>query len=115
METKRNSYRAIICAELGTPDVLESRVCRSQRLVHRMFAYTSLLRGKFPDVLMVAGEYQFKPVLPFVPGMESAGMVIEAGASVKHFRPGNRVIVRREPAPSQKRPSFQKIDVEQVA
>jgi len=71
METKRNSYRAIICAELGTPDVL--RITRlpqptlgpSDVRVHIVAAGVN-----FPDVLMVAGEYQFKPVLPFVPGME---------------------------------------------
>jgi Alcohol dehydrogenase GroES-like domain len=96
METKRNRYRAIICAELGTPDVL--RITRlpqptldpSDVRVHIVAAGVN-----FPDVLMVAGEYQFKPVLPFVPGMESGGMVVETGASVKHFRPGDRVIVRQ--------------------
>ena len=31
----------------------------------------------FPDVLMAAGEYQLKPPLPFTPGMEAAGDVIE--------------------------------------
>jgi len=96
METKRNSYRAIICAELGTPDVLritrlpQPTLSPSDVRVHIVAAGVN-----FPDVLMVAGEYQFKPVLPFVPGMESAGMVIETGASVKHFRPGDRVIVRQ--------------------
>ncbi len=35
----------------------------------------------FPDILMVAGEYQFKPDLPFTPGMEAAGDVIEVGSA----------------------------------
>ena len=33
----------------------------------------------FPDLLMTRGHYQFKPPLPFVPGMEGAGVVLEAG------------------------------------
>jgi len=48
----------------------------------------------FADMLMVAGQYQFKPPLPFVPGMEAAGDVLETGAGVTQFRVGDRVIVR---------------------
>ena len=33
----------------------------------------------FPDLLMTRGLYQFKPALPYVPGMEGAGVVAEAG------------------------------------
>src|SRR5690606_35297255 len=33
----------------------------------------------FPDILMVQGKYQFKPELPFSPGMEGAGTVAEVG------------------------------------
>ena len=33
----------------------------------------------FPDLLMTRGLYQFKPALPFVVGMEGAGVVVEAG------------------------------------
>ena len=29
----------------------------------------------FPDILMIQGKYQFKPELPFSPGMEGAGVV----------------------------------------
>ena len=32
----------------------------------------------FPDLLMTRGEYQLKPPLPFVPGMEVAGEVVSA-------------------------------------
>ncbi len=46
----------------------------------------------FPDLLAIAGKYQVKASLPFTPGMESAGVVVEAGAKSK-YRPGDRVIV----------------------
>jgi NADPH2:quinone reductase len=34
----------------------------------------------FPDILMAAGEYQLKPPLPFTPGVEAAGDVVEVNA-----------------------------------
>ncbi|PKQ07838.1 MAG: NADPH:quinone oxidoreductase [Alphaproteobacteria bacterium HGW-Alphaproteobacteria-11] len=46
----------------------------------------------FPDILMVQGKYQFKPELPFAPGMEGAGVVESIGAGVTKFKPGDRVV-----------------------
>ena len=43
----------------------------------------------FPDLLQTRGEYQHKPDLPFVAGMEAAGEVAEAGAG---FQEGDRVV-----------------------
>jgi len=45
----------------------------------------------FPDVLMVAGLYQVKPDLPFVPGVEVSGEVLSA-PSASEFKPGDRVM-----------------------
>lgn len=47
----------------------------------------------FPDILTIQGKYQHKPDLPFTPGMEGAGDVVEVGAGVAGFSPGDRVIV----------------------
>jgi NADPH2:quinone reductase len=46
----------------------------------------------FPDVLLARGEYQVKPELPFVPGLELCGEVVEIGANVSHLTLGQRVI-----------------------
>lgn len=46
----------------------------------------------FPDLLMVAGRYQEKPPLPFVPGLECAGTVIDCGEDVADLAPGDRVM-----------------------
>ena len=31
----------------------------------------------FPDLLVIRGLYQFKPEPPFVPGAESAGVIVD--------------------------------------
>ncbi|WP_104101274.1 NADPH:quinone oxidoreductase family protein [Arthrobacter sp. 08Y14] len=46
----------------------------------------------FPDVLLCRGEYQEKPELPFVPGIELCGTVTGIGDGVTGFRLGDRVI-----------------------
>ncbi len=45
----------------------------------------------FPDALMVAGLYQVKPELPFVPGVEVSGEVLSAPAA-SGFKTGDRVM-----------------------
>jgi NADPH:quinone reductase len=45
----------------------------------------------FPDALMVAGLYQVKPELPFVPGVEVSGEVLSA-PQASGFKPGDRVM-----------------------
>ncbi|MBX7540441.1 NADPH:quinone oxidoreductase family protein [Qipengyuania sphaerica] len=45
----------------------------------------------YPDLLMTRGEYQFKPDLPFISGLEMAGEVIEADAGGV-FKPGDPVM-----------------------
>jgi NADPH:quinone reductase len=46
----------------------------------------------FPDLLMAQGLYQVKPPLPFSPGTEMAGVVIETGVDVQGVKTGDRVI-----------------------
>ncbi|MBX3446088.1 MAG: NADPH:quinone oxidoreductase family protein [Parvibaculaceae bacterium] len=46
----------------------------------------------FPDILMVQGKYQFKPDLPFSPGMEGAGVVAALGEGVTKLKMGDRVV-----------------------
>lgn len=46
----------------------------------------------FATSLVVAGKYQRKPPLPFVPGTEVSGIVIETGTGCERVRVGDRVI-----------------------
>ena len=46
----------------------------------------------FPDLLMTRGLYQFRPALPYVPGMEGAGVVVAAGPA-SGWQPGQAVLL----------------------
>jgi len=46
----------------------------------------------FADTLMIGGTYQEKPSLPFIPGLELAGIVRSCGRAVRRVKPGDRVL-----------------------
>jgi NADPH2:quinone reductase len=46
----------------------------------------------FPDLLIIQGLYQFRPDLPFSPGAEAAGTVVEVGAGVSAVAVGDRAL-----------------------
>jgi NADPH2:quinone reductase len=85
--------RALLCSRLGDPSVLElidvePPKPRPGEIAVRVRAASI----NFPDVLMVAGGYQLKPPLPFIPGMEACGEVVALGEGAKDHRIGDRVI-----------------------
>jgi NADPH:quinone reductase len=48
----------------------------------------------FPDLLLIAGKYQIKPPLPFIPGLEIAGTIEKLGGQVGRFKAGQRVLAQ---------------------
>jgi NADPH2:quinone reductase len=46
----------------------------------------------YPDGLVVQGRYQVRPPLPFVPGMELAGVIESVGPGVEGLAPGDAVM-----------------------
>jgi len=86
--------RKVVCRELGPPGRLRLENFDSAPLAAGQVRVAVRAAGiNFPDVLMAAGEYQLKPELPFTPGVESAGDVVEVnGAS--DVAVGDRVIVK---------------------
>jgi len=50
----------------------------------------------FPDILVMQGDYQFKPPLPFSPGKAGAGIVASVGDGVLNVKPGDRVCFQVE-------------------
>jgi NADPH2:quinone reductase len=49
---------------------------------------------QYPDTLQAQGLYQQKPELPYVPGMDLTGRVLDVGAGVDHVAVGDRVIAQ---------------------
>lgn len=49
----------------------------------------------YPDLLMMRGDYQHRPDLPFIPGSDIAGEVACVGEGVTDFRPGDAVVATR--------------------
>ena len=87
--------RAVVCRELGPPENLWLEEFSSRALKPGEVRVAVRAAGlNFPDVLMVKGEYQLKPELPFTPGMEAAGDVVEIAGDVKTVTVGYKVIVK---------------------
>src|SRR4030081_1244334 len=86
--------KAVVCRELGTPESLRLESFASVPLTQGQVRVAIHAAGiNFPDILMAAGEYQLKPPLPFTPGVEAAGDVIEVNGAVG-VAVGDRVIVK---------------------
>ena len=50
----------------------------------------------YPDILVITGQYQVKPPLPFSPGKAAAGYVSAVGAGVDDLKVGDRVAAEVE-------------------
>jgi len=84
--------RAVLCTEYGSHDKLilsdtpDPMPGPGQVLIDVHAASLN-----FPDLLVIRGEYQFKPEPPFVPGAEAAGVIAALGEGVTAFTVGQRV------------------------
>jgi NADPH:quinone reductase len=87
--------KAVVCRELGPPESLRLETFASAPLAQGEVRVAIHAAGiNFPDILMAAGEYQLKPPLPFTPGVEAAGEVIEVADGVAGVTVGDRMIVK---------------------
>jgi NADPH2:quinone reductase len=85
--------RALLCRSLDGIGALEVAEIESPRLGPGQVRIGVRASGvNFPDILMAEGKYQVKPELPFIPGLEVAGVVLECANGVDHVRPGERVL-----------------------
>lgn len=88
-------YRAMLCRRLGPPEVLEEAWLTRRDLQPGEARVAIRAAGiNFPDLLQIAGEYQHKPSMPFVPGFEAAGEIVEIAPDVEGYKPGDEVILR---------------------
>ena len=85
--------RAVLCRELGEPSAIRVEETPAPPMGAGEVRIGVKAAGvNFPDILMIEGKYQMKPGLPFVPGLEVAGTVLEVGDGVSHLSPGQRVM-----------------------
>ena len=84
--------KAIICQQFGPPDqLLLTDVPSPKAGKGQVVIRVEACGVNFPDTLIIEGKYQFKPSLPFSPGGEVSGTIIEVGESVSHLHVGDRV------------------------
>src|SRR5471032_1725995 len=85
--------RAVVCDRLGDPSVLkiEERPIPEPGPTDVVIAVVAAAVN-FPDILTVSGQYQHKPELPFIPGVEGAGTIHTVGSDVTNWKAGDRVI-----------------------
>jgi NADPH:quinone reductase len=90
--------KTIICPQFGSPDVLRVEDHAAPTPADGQVLVELEAWGvNFVDALMVAGGYQLKPELPFTPGLEAAGRVLENRSGDSSFAPGSEVIVGMRP------------------
>jgi len=83
---------AAVCRKYGPPEVVQVEVLPSPPLGPgqvRVQVHAAAIN--YPDVLLIANEYQVKMPTPFVPGSEFAGLVAEVAEGVSHLAVGDRV------------------------
>jgi NADPH2:quinone reductase len=98
-----NTMRAVVCRKIGDPTeaMTESSAIyvneEQPRPTLSSSSGTSLrvrvvaASVNFATVLTLEGKYQERPKLPFIPGSDYAGIVIEVGRQVTDFNPGDAV------------------------
>src|SRR5262245_3602358 len=85
--------RAAVCNEYGPPEVVEIEELLSPAVgPGEARIGVAAAAVNFPDVLLVANQYQLSAPTPFVPGSEFAGEVVEVADDVTAVALGDRVI-----------------------
>ena len=85
--------KVVLCHAFGEPDGLRVEEIEPRDLEKGHVRIRVRAAGvNFPDYLMVTGKYQVKPPLPFTPGIEAAGEIIECAPDVWICGLGQRVI-----------------------
>lgn len=84
--------KAILVKEFGDPSALEvSEVDERSPGAHEVKLRVHGVGVGYFDGLLIKGEYQIKPPLPFTPGSSLSGVVDEVGSKVTHLAPGDHV------------------------
>jgi len=84
--------RAAVCPAYGPPDVVRIEEQPSPTVAAgQVRVKVAAAAVNFPDVLLIANEYQISVPPPFVPGSEFAGVIVGTGDDAEGFTVGDRV------------------------
>lgn len=85
--------KAMMCEKWGGPEDLRlQEVARPALKPGQVRIKVHAAGVSFATTLVIAGKYQRKPPLPFAPGTEVAGVVIEADPACKRVKAGDEVV-----------------------
>ena len=84
--------KGVLVKNWTTFDKLKIENVREPKLIDNGLKIRVKAAGiSFAMSLFVQGKYQVRPELPFIPGTEIAGEIIQAGSLTKRFKKGQRV------------------------
>ncbi|MGV0745956.1 NADPH:quinone oxidoreductase family protein [Mycolicibacterium sp. XJ870] len=84
--------KAAVCPQHGPPEVVRVEELPSPTIAAgQVRVRVGAAAVNFPDVLLVADQYQVHLPVPFVPGSEFAGVVTEVSGDAGDFAAGDRV------------------------
>ena len=84
--------RALVCTAFDQPETLTVQTLPDPQPGPGEVVLDVRAAGvNYPDALMVMGQYQVRPPLPFTPGAEAAGVISAVGEGVAHLQVGQRV------------------------
>jgi NADPH2:quinone reductase len=84
--------RAAVCDTYGPPDVVGLDDVPSPAIgPGQVRVKVEAAAVNFPDVLLIANEYQISIPTPFIPGSEFAGVVVQTSSGAGDFTIGSRV------------------------
>ncbi|HEY6983166.1 NADPH:quinone oxidoreductase family protein [Reyranella sp.] len=85
--------KAMICEKWGGPEDLKLLDVERPPLKPGQVRIKVRAAGvSFATTLVIAGKYQRRPPLPFAPGTEASGIVIEADAACRRLKVGDEVV-----------------------
>jgi len=84
--------KAVLCRSYGKPENLTlEEIADPIPGLSQVLVEVEASAVNFPDVLMIEGNYQSQPPMPFSPGGEFSGTVTEVGADCQKFKEGDKV------------------------
>lgn len=84
--------KAIVVREFGGPEVLKPEQIPDPTPGEGQVLVKLYAAGVNPvDTYVLSGRYAFKPDLPYIPGMDGAGVIESVGRGVVDLNPGDRV------------------------